>query len=375
MLSLLLLLQFPSDIVVTGQRLVEVQAECARGGCTPLRDAQATIALAEVKFRDGAYQDAKKLLAAAISRNRDDASAAPRPVAAIYEAYSTVALHEGDKLDYRRAVANQVRVLKDNLPADDAAVVAASTALGDMWIELRDYRQAELTYRGIEENAREAGQDRAAMMAGMKLAWIQAARGEDRRAYALLNELEARPLAQNAGYATALRVLRLRIAARGADDAKVTELIAALNQGNEADPVLIWSPGYDSDAVTAANNDARKFGTTDAVQVRPSDYSPVTWVDVGFWIRPDGRTEDIEILRGTRARGWTGPVLRQIAARRYSASGTGTGDQPGQGQYRVERYTQRTDYFTPTNSFIKRRVATGGFDVLDLTEAPAAAPE
>ncbi|OWK32616.1 hypothetical protein SPMU_09530 [Sphingomonas mucosissima] len=42
MLTLLFLLQAASgDIVITGKRLVEAHAACVKGGCTPLRDAQA----------------------------------------------------------------------------------------------------------------------------------------------------------------------------------------------------------------------------------------------------------------------------------------------------------------------------------------------
>ena len=102
MLALLLLLQSPSDIIVTGKRLVEAQAKCARGECTTLRDAQATIALAEEKYRDGEYLDAKALLARAISRNRDKAAEAPRPVAALYEAKARRLGHEVWYFRYRR---------------------------------------------------------------------------------------------------------------------------------------------------------------------------------------------------------------------------------------------------------------------------------
>jgi hypothetical protein len=69
MLALLLLIQSQTgDIVVTGQRLVDAQAACVRGECTPLRDAQASIALAEARFRTGSYFDAKRTLAAAVAR-------------------------------------------------------------------------------------------------------------------------------------------------------------------------------------------------------------------------------------------------------------------------------------------------------------------
>lgn len=124
MFTLLLMVQAATaDIVIKGKRLVEAQAECAKGNCTPLRDATATIALAESQFRDGEYLKAKRLLAAAVARNKDKAGSDPRPVAALYEAYATVAIHEGDRDTYRSAVADQVRVLRDHLPADDNAVV------------------------------------------------------------------------------------------------------------------------------------------------------------------------------------------------------------------------------------------------------------
>lgn len=390
MLALLLLLQAQSaDIVITGRRLMEVQAECARGGCTPLRDAQASIAVAEMQFRDGKYQDAKKLLSAAIARNRTQGADAPRPVAALYEAYATVSLHEGDRDAFRRATVNQVETLRDNLPPDDPAVVSASTTLGDMWISLGSYKQAELTYGGIERIALSSGQDRAAMLAGMKRAWLFAAMEKQKDAAAKLAELESRPLAQTSGYRTALRVLRLRIRAREADDAEMAALIAQVSEGQsegsngEAGPILLLSPAYGADATGTANADARKFGLQDAVQAKSNDYAGIQWVDVGFWIRPNGRTDDIEVLRGSSAQAWAKPALTQIAGRRYSASKTSTAskttDDSGigttEGVYRVERITKGTTYMTPIGSAIKRRIASGGFEVLDLTGAPAEPPK
>ncbi|MCI4588753.1 hypothetical protein MOK15_01345 [Sphingobium sp. BYY-5] len=374
MFALLLLLQSPSsDIIVTGQRLVEVQAECARGDCTPLRDAQATIALAEEKFRGGAYLDAKRLLSAAIGRNRDKGAIAPRPVAALYEAMATVSLHEGDQNDYRRAVAHQVAILRDNLPPDDVAVLSATTALGDMWIKLRNYRQAESTYRGIEQAALADGRAYAAMMAGMKRVWLAAAMDKPREANQMLNELERRPIAQEPGFRTALRVVRLRIAARGGDDGAITRLVGEIAEDQDTGPILIWAPPYASNAAADANAQARSFGAPDPVPVRSSDLASIQWIDVGFWIRPDGRTEEAEILRGSRTPGWAPTILAQIAQRRYSTHPDAK-DADAAGTYRIERVTHRSVYVTPTGSHIRRRVAASGFEVLDLTQASAASP-
>lgn len=370
MLGLLMLMQLPADIVVTAQKLVEAQAECARGACPPLRDAQTTIALAEVRFRDGNYMEAKRLLAAGAARNKDKEAQEPRGIAALYEAYATVALHEGDRQDYRRAVADQVRVLNAHLPPDDPAVLTATTSLGDMWIELGNYPQAEQTYRAIERRALAQGRDRAAMLAGMKLAWIAAARRQDASPYRIIDELERRPVAREAGFATALKVLRLRIAARDAKGDEVTRLIGALGSAGGPEPVLLVSPPYRLDAEGEADRANRGFDARSARVTAASDIAGVRWADVGFWVRPDGTTAEIEILRGSYGEGWMKPALEQIVRRRYSRSGDG-----GEGGvYRVERFTAASEYQTPKGSLISRRAPRGGYEVLDLTQAPAAPP-
>lgn len=330
MLALLLLLQAASpEIVVTGQRLVEEQAKCVRGECTPLRDAQATIALAEQDFRDGDYVKAKALLAAAISRNKDKGAEAPRAVAAIYEALATVSLHEGDQDDYRRAVAGQVKTLRDNLPADDVAVQAAATALGDMWIKLGRYRDAEASFHGIEEQALAQGQAYPAMMAGMKRVWLAAARGKTREATSMLDALELRPIAQEPGFRTALRVVRLRLAVRAGDDATITRLAGKIGAEQGGPPVLIWQPAYPGNAAIEANDVARSFGDVDAMPLRSAELASIQWVDIGFWVRPDGRTEEVEILRGSRSPAWAPAIVKQVSGRRYAASAqAGEGTRP-----------------------------------------------
>ncbi len=375
MLTLLLLLQAQtSDIVITGKRLEEAHAACVRGGCTPLRDAQASIALAESRFRDGNYLSAKRLLAAAAERNRDKAATDPKPVAAIYEAYATVALHEGNQEDYKKAVGRQVRTLREYVAPEDPAAVAATTATGDMWLKLGDPRQADNSYRAAEEDALAHGRDLSAMLAGMKRAWLAFA--QDRRSDAMrkLDELEARPIAQSGGTRTALRVLRLRIAAKDADEDELSRLIGAVSQSQADQPTLVWAPKYDLDSAAALSQVAatsRRVGDLTPVVSQFADLSAqvdaIQWIDVGFWIRPDGRTAEVEVLRGSPTHPWAESVTRQISQRRYTASGANTAED---GTYKVERFTRRSEYLTPKGSLIKRRIATGTFEVLDLTDAP-----
>ncbi|OWK28069.1 tetratricopeptide repeat protein [Sphingomonas dokdonensis] len=377
-LLLLLLAQAASnDIVITGKRLEEAHAICKERGCTPLRDAQASIALAEARFRTGDYLAAKSVLAGAVSRNKDKAASDPKPVAAIYEAYATVALHEGNQGDYRKAVANQVRTLRDNLPPDDPNVLAATTALGDMWLKTGTAARAEMAYRSSEEAALAAGNDRAAMLAGMKRAWLLAATDKPRQARAKLDELDARAIAAQPGYATALRVLRLRLAAKDAEGPELDRLIRSLGQGQDEAPVLLKAPAYALDAAAeraAARDRARKFGDVDPDPIRSSELDAIQWADFGFWIRPNGETADAEVLRSSRGNPWTALVLEQIAGRRYSARPAGADDDV-QGYYKVERLTRRSQYRVPSGSLISRRVAIGGYETLDLTEeADAGAP-
>ncbi len=378
-LILMLLAQATGDIVITGKRLEEAHAQCVRGGCTPLRDAQASIALAEARFRTGAYLDAKALLAAAIGRNRGKASTDPKPVAAIYEAYATVALHEGNQFDYRRAVAGQVRTLRDNLPPTDPAVLAATTALGDMWLKTSDNVKADQAYRSSEEAALKIGNERGAMLAGMKRAWLAAAIKRPKDARAKLDELDQRPIAQQPGYRTALKVLRLRLAAQEAEGDELNQLIRSLGQNQEDAPVLVKAPPYELDSAARLEEirqRARRFGDPNPVPFKSTDKDAIQWADFGFWIRPDGRTAEAEVLRQSDRNPWTALVLRQIAERRYTARPSAPSED-AQGYYKIERLTRRSKYVTPENSLISRRVAVGGFETLDLTEeqdasAPAA---
>jgi hypothetical protein len=55
--------------------------------------------------------------------------------------------------DIRKPVGKQLRTLRDNLPPDDPAVVAAAFAIGDMWLGLRSGQSAEISYRTVERQA------------------------------------------------------------------------------------------------------------------------------------------------------------------------------------------------------------------------------
>ncbi len=352
-----------SDVVVSAKRLEDASVACRKGACTPLRDAQVSIAWAEHQFRQGAYVRAKRTLADALGRNRRHAATAPRPVAALYEAYATVSLQEGDMRAYRLGTGGRARTLQANLPANDPEIPHAELALGDMWVKLGDVRSADLAYQSTENRARARGQHTAALVAALRRVWLASARGAVGRAETLLAEAARQQGASDATIQAILPVVRLRLAAHRSDDAEVARQIGVLSRTTTVRPQLVWAPNY----TTKLQNEGSREGAPDIISadnVRSSDLSPIKWADVGFWIRPDGRTAEIEVLRGTPGRGWLPPVINQIAARRYTST---AGDAFSEGSYRIERFSFRGTYVVPVGSLIRRRAGPPELEVLDLT--------
>ncbi|MES3151862.1 hypothetical protein [Sphingomonas faeni] len=353
------------DIVVSGKRLTDAYEACVEQTCPPLRDAQVSIAYAEQQFRQGAYLQARKTLAAAVARNKQNAATDPKPVAALYEAYATVSLHDGEMDVFKRAVAGQVRTLRENLPPNDPAVIAAAFATGDMWLSLGNGRAAESSYRAVERQAMADGNATLAMLATLRRVGLANARRDISGATRLLAEAEARPAAADPALRSVLQVVRLRLAAQRADNGQVDRLVREIGHATSTRPVLIWGPPYEPTALAAAREDAAKFDLINPVPTRSGDLNPIQWVDIGFWIKPDGKTDDVEILRGSRSTGWAGYLVKQVSGRRY----TGTPDaEGGSGVYRIERFSLRGLYQTPTDSNIRRRSGPSELEVLDLTQ-------
>lgn len=359
-------MQVTPEIIVSGKRLDDAYRECIDRACPPLRDAQVSIAYAEQQFRDGAYVKARKTLAAAVSRNKRYAATAPKPVAAIYEAYATVALHDGEMDVYRKAVAGQVGTLRRNLPPTDPAVTAVAFATGDMWVALHNGEAADSSYRAVEHRALATGDATLAMVATLRRVGLANALGYPDKAAILMAEAEARPAAADPTLRSVLQVVRLRLAARRSDDGQVDRLVREIGRDASTTPVLVWAPPYEVNALAAARAEAQKFGGPDPVAVATSDPSPIQWADIGFWIRPDGKTDDVEILRGSRSTGWASYLLKQISARRYTGSTAVAGDR---GVYRIERFTERGTYMTPIGKLTRVRTGPSQLEVLELTNS------
>lgn len=364
-LLLFLTIQVTPEIVVSGKRLSDAYQECVNRACPPLRDAQVSIAYAEQQFRDGAYVKARKTLAAAVARNKRYAATAPKPVAAIYKAYATVALHDGEMDVYRKAVAGQVGTLRRNLPPTDPAVVAVAFTTGDMWVMLNKGEAADSSYHAVEQRALAQGNATLAMLATLRRVGLASAQGYPDKAARLMAEAEARPAAADPALRAVLQVVRLRLAARRTENGKVDQLVEEIGHDVSTQPVLIWAPPYEPTAQAAARDAALKFDAIDPVAPTSGEFDPVKWVDIGFWIRPNGRTEQSEILRGSQSTGWASYLLKQISGRRYTGVPSASGSS---GVYRIERFTLRGTYIVPKGSLVRRRAGPKELEVIDLTK-------
>jgi hypothetical protein len=130
-------------------------------------------------------------------------------------------------------------------------------------------------------------------------------------------------------------------------------------------PVLLFAPSL---------NVIPRLGEGDTANGQPmstgslesSDICEECWIDVGFWVTPEGKVRDAQILRNQGPTAWSKPLLRSIAGRIYSPV-----EDPS-GVYRVERYTYTSRWINTTESRIHRRSPNGRIEYLDLTRDSSA---
>ena len=92
-----------------------------------------------------------------------------------------------------------------------------------------------------------------------------------------------------------------------------------------------------------------------------SDTFEDTWIDVGFWVLPDGRVTGLEVVRHQSRTDWAEPLLESIAGRVYSAAPQAT--------YRLERYSYTAGYEQRTGSRLFQRTMAARAEYFDLTES------
>lgn len=343
----------PPIIVTAKPQTEKALALCLARKCGTREDAIASIHHAQAQFADGEYPDARKTLLASLARNRGQDKEDPRAMSALWHALARVTLHNGDLQEYRRAALRSGSILARADAVTISEQVRGEVQIADALSMTGDPDGAVHRYRAVGREARARGEIELAEM--MELRAVYARSSFDGRP-AARRRLER--AAEDATLTPRARTAARGLAAQLQDrpGGKVQTLLEDVPvQSADAPLLLLRTPqsalGKQREAVNRAlaNNDAVLFTM---LQPRSGEARPYSWVDIGFWVRPDGSVAEAEVLRGSRNRGWTEDVVRTVQGCRYAPFAAEAGSE---GRYKIERVTLTYQHQTPAGSLIRRR--------------------
>ncbi len=381
-LALLAVPAAADDIVVTGKPLRETAADlkaCLERKCPPDQDVAATLAHAENLFIAGDYAASRRTLGASIGRNRKHGEAYPVPVSDLFRANGRIAEHMGEGKNFQLSVLDMRDTLKKGLGESDFRTLVAQIEVGDSRAKLGFPDEALRIYKDVEEDSLAAGKNRVATLARLRQALLLKVRYEDapdeglkREVIDKLNQVIEQPLPGAEEFALAAEVIRAKID-RKAGDAGSTEAIVKrfAEAGGATRPLLIYSEPIEridlsktpSDNAPPANTLSRLTASSAVGQ----------WVDIGFWIGPDGHVADVDILRAGGSQYWVKPVLANIKKRVYAPLKRDGDAAPG--FYMIERYTQTARFESDnTGTRMRRREPTARIERIDITPDNYAQP-
>lgn len=357
------------SITVTGNRNQDYRdrlAACLARRCPVNEDVDATLALAEALFLGGDYNEARSAVLASLRRNRDAAASFPEPVSDLFRVQGRLARHIGLDREARTATSRILNALQAGIPREDHRHFTARFEIAEVKMMSGDFEGARRELVALAEAARGAGRPDVVVMAELREAAYQLiafpADGRDRlQGWAALTAPADRLRAIGARV-----ILSRHYRARG-DTARADALIAELGRTATtagARRRLLYSPSYtlaqQEVRQAAMDNDRLVVSNAYSLHRQLADHMDDAWIDVGFWIAPDGRVSGLEILRHGADTAWTRPLLEAIGRRVYS---TGT-----EATYRLERYTMTAGFDVPTGTRLRRRGPDARVEYLDLTE-------
>jgi tetratricopeptide (TPR) repeat protein len=354
-------------IIVTGHPIVETERalrECLARHCPPNEDIDASLAHAENLFVAGKYADARHVTLAAISRNHRYRKTYPIDVSDLYRANARISAHLGEGHDYELSTIEMHETLADALPKTDPRVIEADLEWADMYASFGRFELARQVLREAAGKADSAGRPDLAGIARVRDAWLYQIAGDAWRARDSLQKLAADTSPSGRLQRVAARILLARLdRAHGKSDSS-NALVAEMASLHSKQPVLLFAPKIDlSPRLAEGDNATGEGGST--TRLMATDNFDDRWIDVGFWITPEGKVRDAEILRSRGPTNWTKQLLAAISGRAYSP----TAD-PG-GTYRVERYSYTSRYMNVTGTRLRQRSPNARIEYVDLTpDAP-----
>jgi hypothetical protein len=361
----------PETIVVTGQRLQDFRdalARCLARNCPPNEDADATLALAEALFLNGVYGEAHAAVRASIGRNRDQARNYPEPVSDLYRANTRLSRHIGLDREARNSAFEILNALQAGIPQEDHRHFTARLEIAEIQMMSGNFAGAQRELTRLARVARAAGREDVAIIAELRDRWYELiAAPRSTSAMSDLIEWSRRTEPAQRMRAIGARLLLARVYRSEGDTARADALLAEIGRTTRmsAGRRLLSAPRYQ--LLQYDVNRSEGDVPSGNVLNRVTENYEGKWIDVGFWILPNGRVSGLELLRSGANPGWADPLLGSIRGRLYSEGSEAT--------YRMERYTMTAGFDTTTGSRIQRRGPGARVEMLDLTaNAPDAPP-
>ncbi len=340
-------------MIVTGSRISDDRnrlASCLERHCPTLEDVAAALRLAENLFVAGEYRESRSVLSRAIRRNRNEAARHPTAVAGLFRAHARVSIHLGEGESYERSTHGIASSLAEGLAADSTELLLGRLEVGDMQASLGNFQQAQRTYSSVAQAAVRAAKPRIEALAQMRAAWLLHLSGDTPGAERRLRTVAQGNVSNQLGLAA--QIILARIGRARGDGSGTDRLISEIiRRPPQSELTLLWAP------TVPVWQGGGRFSNH--------------WMDVGFWVRTDGRVEEAEILRNAGPTDWAEPVVRAIGRRIYLPLQA----EPGSpGMYRVERYTYTSLYHMPPGSRIRTRSGIPRVERVDLTQDAPPAP-
>ncbi len=372
-----------TPIIVYGESIADSARglnQCIERRCAPDEDIAATLRHAENQFIAGDYGDARRTLLASRARNKQFSKTYPVEVANLLRANSRVAAHLGEGDAQFMGALDTLSALKAGLPDDHPRVLGARVELADTYARFGRVGEAEKQYRAVARRANDLGLPKVEGHALLRIAAM----------YTFLAESDPATFRKSAGRALdalanhtdpdlalfvgAARVLKARLAFRNGDSSVVDALIASYQaQQSNLTPTLLYAPKIDLAASARTNNLNIDSGFSSALGRLPVHNVDGQWVDIGFWVAPNGKVTDAAVLRQSKrysdSNPWTKPILASIQGRRYAPIAL---DPTDPGVFRIERYTYTARFAQTTGTRIPQRGIEPRIEFLDLSPLPTA---
>jgi hypothetical protein len=354
-----------SDIVVTGRRLdlKNNLDRCLARNCPTPEDVDASLAYAEQLFVTGDYDEAHATIKASLRRNKDKARQYPEPVSDLYRSDAKVARHLGLDDEARLSTRKIYEALKQGIPTPDVRHFTARIEMASSYLAFGRYNDARDELRQLQREARSVGRDDIAQIAEVKKLWIDYV--ESPSALPEIKKAAADTDPKRSIVAGGARFLLTQI--NGEEKKLDRDPAVATAKTPSTHRVLLFNPPYElvsheSLPAPGLNGSISASTLTEGnVLNRLTDTFRNSWIDVDFWIQPDGRVTDLQIARKGADAGWATPLLQSIRDRRYSESSD------GKPTHRLERYTYTAGYEMTTGSHMVRRSPMARVEYMDLT--------